>query len=115
MKKLVMTSDRVDPDGYLEHQMNEQSVRLYMVSGVLRKTQLLRLLQDVRSEISAGLISTLPFKSDQNCQRRTGTIHSFYYGHPLLFRRSGTRAGQTLAETTVQDDVRDKVQVPGSL
>jgi len=78
-------SDRMNPNCFLERYLNDQTVRLYIVSGVQEDTAFKPIARCEIKDIRWFDINTLPInKGDQNCKDKTGyNTNSFYMVIPF--------------------------------
>lgn len=79
-------SEKINPDEYFDHTLNEQSVRLYIVSGVQEDTPFHPRSRCEIRDIKWFDINSLPTnKSDQTCKSKNGfSPNSFYMVIPFM-------------------------------
>jgi len=99
-------SEKIDPDCFIETQIHEQFVRLYIVTGVQENTNFQTRTRCEIKDIRWFDINTLPLnKSDQNCKERTGfNATSFYMVIPFVNRIKQFIAEKNWERLQFQDD-----------
>jgi len=101
-------SEKVDPNVFIEHQLNEQFIRLYIVTGVQENTAFETRTRCEIKDIRWFDVNSLPAnKADQNCKSKTGyNATSFYMVIPFVKGIKEFVAKKNWERLQFQDEVR---------